>query len=205
MAVVDTITIGADSFSVYALTLTNAVAETTSFWNGRLGAEATAWAAAVTAGLDDEKRAMAAAADWMDRALRFSGTKTVATQPRSWPRDSADNGCTGDDVADGTTPDDIFYTQAWLAGAILVDNAAAASGGQGSNTKRAKAGTAEIEFFRSTEGSSDDTRLPQVAHDYAKCYLDGAGSGGVSIPFAGGTSQGSSFADGDFDRSEPFA
>ena len=65
MAVIDTITIGADSFSVYALTLTFAVAETTTFFNGRLGAEATAWAAAVTAGVDDEKRALAAAADWV--------------------------------------------------------------------------------------------------------------------------------------------
>jgi hypothetical protein len=205
MAVVDTITIGSDTFSVYALTLTNAEVETAAFWNGRLGAERTAWDAAVAAANDDDLRAIAMAADWIDRALTFGGDKTVATQPRSWPRDSADNGCTGDDVADGTTPDDIFYAQSWLAGAILADNAAAASSGQGSNTKRAKAGTAEIEFFRSTQGSSDDTRLPQVAHDYVKCYLDGFGSGGVSIPAATGTSQASSFGATDFDRSEPFA
>ena len=187
MAVIDTITIGADTFSVYALTLTAAVAETTTFWNGRLGAEKAAWDAAVLAAADDEKRALAAAADWLDRALTFSGDKTVSTQARAWPRDDADNGCTGEDITDGTTPDDIFYAQAWLAGAILVDNAASAASGEGSNVKSVGAGSAAVSFFRPTIGTSDDTRLPTVANDYTKCYTDAGTSSGIAGPSVTGT------------------
>ena len=205
MAVIDTVTIGADVFSVYALTATNAVAETTAFWNGRLGAEKTAWDAAVAAAADDEKRALAAAADWLDRASLFSGDKTVASQARAWPRDGASNGCTGDDVVDGTTPDDIFYAQAWLAGAILVDNAASSSSGEGSNVKAVKAGSAGVTFFSPTQVTSSDTRLPQVAHDYAKCYTDAGTSSGIAGPSVTGTSQASSFCADDDELSEGFA
>jgi len=204
MAVIDTITIGADTFSVYALTAPNAVAETTTFFNGRLGAEATAWAAAVTAGVDDEKRALAAAADWLDRASIFSGDKTVSTQPRAWPRDDATNGCTGVAVTDGTTPDDIFYAQCWLAGAILVDNAASASSGEGSNIKSVGAGTAKVAFFSPTTGTVDDTRLPTVANDYAKCYTDAGTSSGIAGPTFTGTDQTGTCADAD-ELNEGFA
>tara|TARA_R110000796_G_scaffold41179_2_gene101975 strand:+ start:22644 stop:23261 length:618 start_codon:yes stop_codon:yes gene_type:complete len=205
MAVIDTITIGTDTFSVYALTLTAAVSETSTFWNGRLGAERTAWDAAVTAGVDDEKRALAAAADWLDRASLFSGDKTVATQARDWPRDSATNGCTGDAIADGTTPDDIFNAQAWLAGAILVDNAASASTGEGANIKSAKAGTAQVVFFRPTTGTAEDTRLPTVANDYAKCYTDAGTSSGIAGPTFTGTGQASSFCPDDDEFNEGLA
>jgi hypothetical protein len=204
MAVIDTITIGADSFCVYALTLTFAVAETTTFFNGRLGPEATAWAAAVAAAADDEKRALAAAADWLDRALLFSGDETAPPQARAWPRDDATNGCTGVAVTDGTTPDEIFYAQCWLAGAILVDNAADASSGEGSNVKKAKAGSAEVVFFRPTTGSAEDNRLPQVAHDYTKCFTDAGTSSGIAGPSITGTSQTGACADED-ELSEGFA
>ena len=205
MAVIDTITIGADTFSVYALTATNAVAETTSFWNGRLGAEKTAWDAAVAAAADDEKRALAAAADWLDRASTFSGDVTVDGQARAWPRDGATNGCTGDAVTDGTTPDDIFYAQAWLAGVILADNSAAASSGEGSNIKEVGAGSAKVVFFKPTTGTSSDTRLPQVANDYAKCYTDAGTSSGIAGPTITGTDQASSFCADDDTLSEGFA
>jgi hypothetical protein len=197
MAVVDTITIGADDFSVYALALTEAVANTTTFFNGRLGPEATAWAAASS---DDRLKAVAGAADWLDRGTNPSGTKTVAGQPRKWPRDGAS--CNAVAVADGTTPDDIFKAQAWLSGAILVDNAAAASAGTGSNVKSAAAGSAKVEFFTPTIGQAQDHRLPQVAHDYVKCY-----TGASSIAVAEGTGDDcdSAFDEADYQRSEGFA
>ena len=199
MAVVDTITIGTDTFSVYALALTEAQANTTTFFNGRLGAEATAWAAASS---DDQLKALAAAADWLDRATYPSGSKTVSTQPRKWPRDGAVNDCTGEAVADGTTPDDIFYAQAWLAGVLLVDNEASASAGTGSNVKSAAAGSAKVEFFTPTIGQAQDHRLPQVAHDYVMCY-----TGASSIGLAAGTGDDddSAFTCDDFERSEGFA
>tara|TARA_R110002167_G_C12707228_1_gene655084 strand:- start:1822 stop:2424 length:603 start_codon:yes stop_codon:yes gene_type:complete len=200
MAVVDTITIGTDTFSVYALVLTEAVANTDTFWNGRLGAEATAWNAATA---DDQMRALVAAADWLDRALAFTGTKTVSTQPRAWPRDSATNSCTAEAVTDGTVPDDIFKTQAWLAGALLVDTSASASSGVGSNIKKVGAGSANVEFFRPTVGTSSDVRLPQVAHDYSGCYTESAAS--LSGPTATGTTQTSGFCEDDFGMNEGLA
>jgi len=196
MAVIDTITIGADTFSVYALTATNAVAETTTFWNGRLGAEKTAWDAAVTAAADDEKRALVQAADWIDRALIFTGDETVAGQPRAWPRDNAED-C-GTAVADGTTPDDMFYAQAWLAGMILVDAASSTSPGEGSNIKRVGAGSASVLFFVGTEGTASDVRLPQVAHDYTKCYTEAGTSSGFATPVSRGTDCDSAFDEDDF-------
>tara|TARA_R110000850_G_scaffold272752_2_gene408195 strand:+ start:11497 stop:12114 length:618 start_codon:yes stop_codon:yes gene_type:complete len=205
MAVIDTITIGGDSFSVYALTASGAVSETSTFWNGRLGAEAAAWAAAVTAAADDEKRALAAAADWLDRASLFTGSKTVATQARAWPRDGAADGCAGLDVTDGSTPDEIFYAQAWLAGAILVDTAAAASSGEGANIKSAKAGSAQVVFFRPTEGTASDTRLPQVADDYVKCFTSAGTSSGIAGPTITGTSATSSATACDDELTEGFA
>lgn len=202
MAVIDTITVGTDSFSVYALTLTNANSETDSFWNGRLGAERTAWEAASE---DDQNRSLASAADWLDRALIFTGTKTVSTQARAWPRDNATDSCAGTSITSGTTPDDIFYAQCWLAGVILADSAAAASSGQGSNVKAVGAGSASVEFFRPTEGTSSDTRLPKVADDYSKCYTDAGTSAGIAGPTFTGTSQPSSFCANDDEFNEGMA
>jgi len=200
MAVIDTVTIGTDTFSVYALVLTEANENTDTFWNGRLGAERTAWEAATE---DDQNRAMVAAADWIDRALNFTGDKTVASQDRAWPRDNATNNCTGTPIADGTTPDDIFYTQAYLAGAILVDNSAATGGTQGSNIKKVAAGSANVEFFKPTINTASDVRLPQVAHDYSKCYTESTAS--LTGPTASGTSQPSSFCEDDFEWNEGMA
>jgi len=202
MAVIDTVTIGSDSWSVYALVLTEAVANTTTFWAGRLGAESTAWAAATA---DQQIQAVVMAADWIDRALLFTGDKTVAAQARAWPRDGATNGCTETDITDGTTPDDIFYAQCWLAGAVLADNAAAASSGEGSNVKAVKAGSAGVTFFSPTTGTGTDTRLPQVAHDYTKCYTDAGTSSGIAGPTASGTGQATSFGEDDDEWNEGLA
>ncbi len=203
MAVIETLTIGSDTYSVYSLLAPNAVADTTAFWNGRIGAEKAAWDAAVAAGDDDEKRAMVQAADWIDRALNFTGQETAPPQPRAWPRDSALN-C-GENVADGTTPDDMFYAQAWLAGVILVDTAASSSDGVGSNIKKVGAGTATVQFFIPTEGTAADVRLPQVAHDYTKCYTEAALSGGIGGAISSGTDVGTAFDPCDFDLNDGLA
>tara|TARA_R110002153_G_scaffold104852_1_gene243008 strand:- start:22865 stop:23467 length:603 start_codon:yes stop_codon:yes gene_type:complete len=193
MAVIDTVTIGTDSWSVYALVLTEAIANTDSFWAGRLGAESTAWAAATA---NEKIQAVVTAADWMDRALIFTGTKTVATQDRAWPRDNAANSCDDTTVASGTTPDAIFDAQSWLAGSVLVSTAAAAAATQGSNIKSAKAGSAEVVFFKPTLGTGADVRLPQVAHDYTKCFTQSAAN--ISGPTITGTGTASSFCANDF-------
>lgn len=193
MAVVDTVTINTDTFSVYALSASNANSETDTFWNGRLGAERTAWEAASE---DDQNRALVVAADWLDRASTYSGTKTLATQARQWPRDGASNTCIDSLITDGTVPDDIFYAQAWLAGVVLADNSASSSRGEGSNVRQAKAGSASVEFFRPTQGSFLDVRLPQVAHDFNRCYTQNNSS--VAGPSITGITQVSSFGANDF-------
>jgi len=195
MAQIATVTIGTDTFSVYALT-SNALTDANSFWNVRLGSERTAWEAATD---DDKKRALVVASDWIDRASTFTGSKTSASQPREWPRDSAT--CDGTAITDGTTPDGLAYATFWLAGAALVNSDAAASEGTGSNVKSAKAGSAKVEFFSSTV--DDGTRLPITAHDYIKCMLEGGASilGGTDS----GTSDDSAFDEDDFDRTSPWA
>lgn len=162
MAQISTVTVGSDTASVYALT-SNAVTDADAFWNVRIGAEATAWAAGSA---DDKARCLSAAADWIDRSQMFSGQKTSSSQPREWPRDGAS--CDGTSLTDGTTPDDIASACFWLAGKIIVDNSAASSPGTSSNVRSAKAGTAKVEFFSQTVGD----RLPTTANDYLACYND---------------------------------
>ncbi len=178
MGTIATVTNGADTFSVYALTA-NVTTDAKSFFNFQLGAGKTAWDAASSS---DRNRALAMASDWIDRAVgaNFSGTKTVATQAREWPRDSAT--CYSVIVASGTTPDDIANAGFWLTGQILEDASTAEGSGTGSNIKEVKAGSALVSFFSQTIGSSTDTRLPIVAQDYVKCYfvLDPSLSGTAS-------------------------
>lgn len=83
-----------------------------------------------------------------------------------------------------------------LANAVLVDVEATAATSTGSNVKRVKAGSAEVEFFRATGG----TPLPTVAFQLLRPYLvsqqstgDGDGVGAC----ASGTDGESSFSDGD--------
>lgn len=200
MATTSTVTIGTDDFTVYALTA-DPNADTDSFWNVRLGAERTAWEAANE---EDQDRAMVVAADWIDRASTFTGTKTVSTQDRAWPRDAAT--CDGSAITSGTTPDAVFYAQAWLAGAVLADASASSSSGTGSNIRSVKAGSAQVEFFRPTIGEGSDTRLPQVANDYLRCLLQGSGNyTSIVGPTARGTSQTSGFCEDDYELNEGYA
>ena len=198
MGMISTVTIGADTFSVYALTAIP-VDDATTFHNGMLGANAVAWLAAT---LDNRAKSLVMAADWIDRALGrvFTGTKTVAAQPREWPRDGAT--CDGVAIPDGTVPDRIATAEFWLGGALLVDAAQAAGSGTGSNIKMVKAGPAEVQFFSPTLGGPSDMRLPQTAWDYLRCYLAStlAGLGG----FSSGVTHDSWFSPCDWRRSGGF-
>lgn len=202
MATISTVTIGSDTFSVYNLdNATAAETNLTSYWNGRLGEVATAVAAASD---DDKKRALVMASDWLDRASNFTGTKTSASQPRAWPRDNATNSCLNTTVTDGTTPDDIANIAFFLAGLVVSDPAVVDAASQGSNIKRAKAGSAEVEFFQPTIGTASDVRLPVQAHDAAKCYF-GSQVGVQAGSQSGADTNGSDFCPDDFERSDGFA
>lgn len=199
MGQIATVTVGTDSFSVYALS-SDAVADADSFWNLRLGATATAWAAATD---DDKKRALAMASDWIDRSTDWTGTKTVDTQPRDWPRDGATDQCTGESIADGTVPDELAEATFWLAGEIVVDPTIADGSGEGSNIKKVEAGSAKVTYFTQTQGSASDTRLPTTANDYLKCLS--ASSTTLIAPAGSGDDDDSYFDPDDFTRSEGFS
>lgn len=108
-----------------------------------------AWAALST---DQKGQKLVAATRRLDQ-LNWNGQKTGtdAAQPNAWPR-------TGLTYPDGTAVPDDEVPQAvedaccLLAGSIAINAKAAESGSSASNTKRVKAGTAEVEFFRPTAG-----------------------------------------------------
>ena len=200
MGTVSTVTIGTDTYYVYALTA-DPEADGTTWHGGRLGTGSTAWAAATS---DNKLKSLVTATDWIDRAVgsMFSGEQTVSSQQREWPRDGAT--CVGTAVTDGTTPDEIAYATFFLAGQLLVDAEPASGTGTGSNIKQVAAGSANISFFSSTTNTSEDTRLPIVAMDYLKCFFSGNTSS-IAAGVASGVSSASSFAADDFKRSEGFA
>lgn len=179
MGTVSTITIGADTFSVYALT-SDPVADADSYFAGRLGA--TSWTGAATLG---KQQALITATRAADRGALWSGTQTDPTtpQPLQWPRDSAT--CNGDAVPDGTTPDQWVHGVFEYALALLEDESIQDNADSGSNVKRAKAGSAEVEFFRPTSGELSTTRFPTVVHELIGCYA--ASNTNAAGPFADGT------------------
>lgn len=84
---------------------------------------------------------------------------------------------------------------------LISDAAAQDKADTGSNVKRAKAGSAEVEFFRPTEG----TALPNTAQQLLNEYLNEVGGGVVVGAAAFGVDGESEFLDADrFGRVEGF-
>jgi len=197
MASIETITIGANTYSVYGLGNADPVADADEYHAATIGET---WSALTTL---QKQQSLISAARLLDRAILWSGSVTVEGQPRAWPRDSATNGCTGLAITDGTTPDDIARAEFELAMALAADPTLMSSSSAGTNTKRVKAGSAEVEFFQPTIGTNEETRLPQNVHDLAACYMDAAG--GItpsSGSFSSGTGDNTSF-DGNADGTGP--
>lgn len=173
MAIISTITISTVVYSVYAETA-DPVQDALDYLVGKIGstfADATQL---------QQEQALISAARMLDRSVEFTGDETTSGQPRAWPRDGAANNCTGEDVTDGTTPDDIAFAEYELADILWLDADVAASSGTGSNVKRVKASSAEVEFFTGTSGTGDETRLPTVVNDLAGCYVENSGISGGS-------------------------
>jgi len=177
MAEVETITIGSVDYSVYGLGNADPVGDADDYFAARLGA--TAWTGATTLA---KQQGLVSAFRMLNRA-QWSGSQTVSGQDGAFPRDSAS--CRGTAVPDGTTPDNIALGQFELALALLEDEGIQDNVSQGSNLKRAKAGSAEVEFFRPTIGTGRDLKFPVVVQQLVGCYL--AGAGAFNAPFADGT------------------
>ena len=189
MGTVATVSIAGNTYSVYGLT-SNPVADADAHFGAQLGADN--WAAAPT---DTKRKALVTAARWLDR-LAWKGTPSVGGQPLAWPRDDAD--CNGTPIANGTVPDAIARGEFELALLLLGDSSLVENASTGSNVKRVKAGSVELENFAPTLGRSTDAPLPTVPFQLVRCMLAGAGSAALVSADAFGVTDGSAFSPDDF-------
>jgi len=108
----------------------------------------TTWAAKTT----DQKGALLVAATRRLDLFSYSGDKTGGSvQANQWGRTSLTYP-DGTTVPDDEVPLDIQNATILLAGTMAITPAAGNAGTSGSNKKKVKAGSAEVEFFRPTTG-----------------------------------------------------
>lgn len=179
MGIVSTLTIGSIVHSIYALTA-DPLQDAKDHLAGRFGTDA--WD---SASANDRKKALVSAQRWLDRQ-RWAGTPTdvVSPQPLEHPRAGLTD-CNGTSVLDSVVAQEIVEAQFELALIVLEDSDAQDAAGQGSNVKRVKAGSAEVEFHRNTVGTSVDTNLPAIAHALVSCFFGGNSLGVPHISGAG--------------------
>lgn len=151
---------------------------------------------------DSKSRALITATDLLDRQT-WVGTRTndAPTQTRAWPRTGVQD-CEGLAVDSSAVPEGIVNATIELAYELSQDASVETSKGTGSNVKSAKAGSAQVVFFR--PGDSDGSGGPGDPFPFSvmglvRCFLGGSLGVGFSGPTATGTGQGSSFdaCDGD--------
>jgi hypothetical protein len=125
--------------------------------------------------------------------LNWGGSKAGddATQPNAWPRSGLQYP-DGTAVAEDEVPQAVEDATCLLAGTIARTPTSADAGTSGSNKKRLKAGSAEIEFFRPTQGKAlqDETAFALV-----RAFLSAATGAGSVGQAASGTGASSSFTD----------
>lgn len=141
----------------------------------------------------NRKKSHVSATRWLDRA-NWQGQKTdlVTPQPLEFPRTGL-TGKDGNDVDSVSTPTEVENATYELVLYLLEDSAATQSLDQGSNVKRVKAGSAEAEFFKGTDGKYP--RFPTEAHELIRYFLEGAS--GLTAPHAPGIDVESHFDDCD--------
>ena len=183
--------IGADNYTSYA-----SLAEADT----RLAVDPvrmTTWAALTNA---QKSIYLVAATNRLD-LLSWRGAKAGGpSQVNAFPR----TGLTykdGTPVTDTDVPQEVEDATILLAGSIAIDAALADSGTSGSNIKRVKAGSAEVEFFVPISGLpiQDKTVFALI-----KCFLQGSVTAGAGN-YASGVCDESSFKDRDrYGKSEGF-
>ncbi len=169
------VTIQGTTFDIYG---TEAGAD--DYMKARWGSEA--WADADAA---DRRQTLVSATRMIDRE-NWIGQKTVSSQPLEFPR----TGLTdkdGNPVDSATVPLAVEEANYELAFALLNDATVQEADNTGSNVKRVKAGSAEVQFFRATDGAP----FPTIANDLLKSFRDGGALAGV----ASGSDEVSTFCD----------
>ena len=190
---ITTITIGANDYIAYA-----SVAEADIYL-----AVDPVRSAAWTALTPDQKGINLIAATRRLDQLPWVGEKTGgAAQVNAWPR-------TGVSYPDGTAvsttdvPTEVEQATIIIAGDITLSSTAAETSTPGSNIKRTKAGSAEVEFFRPTSG----TLLPNLAaFNLVKAFLSANSSSLFGLSSGSTDSSVSSFSDANkYGRVEGFS
>lgn len=181
-----TINIGANTYQIHG---TEGGANT--YFGGQLASFVQEW---LDASSTERKQALVMAANWMarfenNRGAQWTGEKSTGpTQVLPWPRDNAT--CNGEAVPDGSLPTDVVTGEYELALALLKDPTIQEQLTQGSNVRRARGGSAEVEFFNPSRNTADDTPVPAIIWQLFGCYFSG---GGVTPPTVTGNECPSSF------------
>ena len=141
---------------------------------------------------DDQKNSYLAAATRRLDLLTWQGAKTGgASQANKWPR-------TGVQYPDGTgvstteVPLEVGNATCVMAGSIAMDSDNAEAGSTGTNTKRVKAGSVEVLFFRPAAGVP---LQDQTAYDMVLLFLEASTVNTSTGSVAYGTDGTSSFDD----------
>lgn len=149
---------------------------------GRLSILTETAGAIATAQLTDAGLYTAAPAGLITAVPPSGGTGTTLTlsvidNPASFPRSDLED-CEGNALTATDFPEQFKLAQMEYAFDIAVNTAAETSGGVGSNLKRAKADTVEVEFFRPTGGANGDgsARFPVYIMELIGCLLAGGGA-----------------------------
>lgn len=128
---------------------------------------------------DTKERALITATRMIDRQI-WSGAKTSDAQALQWPRTGVIDSY-GNDVSSGSVPQAIIDATCELALAIYQDPTIQTTKSTSTNTKRVKAGSAEVEFFRPQKIG----RFPTLVQELIGQFLGGANA--LPTPYASGT------------------
>lgn len=127
-----------------------------------------------------QDQALVTATRMLDRQ-NWQGTKTSDAQALAWPRTGVSDR-EGVAIGSSTVPADIINAQCELALALINNQSVQDSSSNSLNTKRLKAGSAEIEYFRPTRAG----RFPTIVQELIG-YLLASSAGSLLEPYASGT------------------
>jgi len=138
--------------------------------------------------------ALVSAFDLLQRQ-KWQGTKYDAATVPDWPRTGLEDQ-EGDPIVPSSNtdwPQFILDAQCQLALAIIIDPTLLTTDNTGDNTKKLKAGSAEIEFF-GTSATDGGPRFPPQVQELLGMYLLGGGAN-LRNPFVSDTTAESALGD----------
>lgn len=184
-----TVTIGADTFTVYG---TSALLAT--YANGSL-TWSDAYDAAVAVSANKPKRAHVEATRLLDAQL-WQGDPAVDGQAQAWPRSDVTDAY-GDEVDDSTVPQFIIDATYELALAMMANVSVVAGTSVASNVQSVGAGAASVSFFSPKAGG----RFPDRVMELVGFYLGTSDESSITAygSFASGVDGASQFDTGSDD------